>query len=52
MIIMNAPVSAYNGEQAFWINGKRKIHLGAGFPKGKWVWDGFGTYSYRVTQSG
>jgi hypothetical protein len=41
MVIMNAPVSAFNGEQAFWINGERKIHLGNGFPKGKWVWDGF-----------
>lgn len=41
MVKMNNPVSAYNGEQAFWINGEKKVHLGQGFPRGEWIWDGF-----------
>ena len=41
MMIMNNPVSSSNGEQAFWINGKKILHLGAGFPTGYWVWDKF-----------
>jgi hypothetical protein len=41
MVKMNSPVTAYNGEQAFWINGEKKLHLGQGFPKGTWAWDGF-----------
>jgi len=41
MVKLNAPLSAYNGEQAFWINGQKKHHLGLGFPRGYWVWDSF-----------
>ena len=41
MVKMNDPVSASNGEQAFWIDGVRKNHLGPGFPRGEWIWDGF-----------
>jgi hypothetical protein len=41
MVQMNRPVSSYNGEQAFWIDGVRRAHLGPGFPAGNWVWDGF-----------
>ncbi|MCF6224639.1 MAG: hypothetical protein L3J34_13075 [Flavobacteriaceae bacterium] len=32
MLKMNDPVNEYNGEQAFWINGKKILHLGKGFP--------------------
>ncbi len=32
MIKLNNPVDQYNGEQAFWINGKKILHLGKGFP--------------------
>lgn len=48
MMKMNDPVAESNGEQAIWIDGKpwRKdgqliSHLGAGFPRGRWVWDSF-----------
>jgi hypothetical protein len=41
MVKMNDPVTAYNGEQAFWINGEKMAHLGPGFPVGTWIWDGF-----------
>jgi len=48
MVKMNTPVTASNGEQAFWIDGKPwkrdgqvSTHLGPGFPKGKWVHDSF-----------
>lgn len=48
MMKMNDPVSAGNGEQALWIDGKPWTkegqlvsHLGPGFPRGKWVWDSF-----------
>jgi len=41
MVKMNDPVDSFNGEQAFWIDGVRKAHLGEGFPLGDWVWDGF-----------
>lgn len=48
MMKMNTPVTAHNGEQAMWIDGKswKKdgqiiSRLGEGFPKGKWVWDSF-----------
>jgi hypothetical protein len=41
MMKMNNPVDSTNGEQAFWINGKKIIHLGEGFPKGHWIWDRF-----------
>jgi hypothetical protein len=41
MVKLNDPVDSYNGEQAFWIEGERKNHLGPGFPRGEWIWDGF-----------
>lgn len=41
MVKMNIPVSAYNGEQALWINGKKVQHLGENFPKGDWTWGKF-----------
>jgi hypothetical protein len=41
MVSMNDPVTASNGEQAFWIDGELKNHLGLGFPRGWWIWDGF-----------
>ncbi len=41
MVKMNDPVTASNGEQAFWINGEKMTHLGPGFPRGSWIWDGF-----------
>ncbi len=43
MVKMNDPVTASNGEQAFWIDGKLwrvgdqvVSHIGEGFPKGNW----------------
>jgi len=33
MIKLNNPVSASNGELAYWINGTKVLHLGPGFPK-------------------
>lgn len=41
MMKINEPVDSYNGEMAFWINGKKINHLGKGFPNGYWVWDKF-----------
>lgn len=48
MMKMNQPVTASNGEQALWIDGRPWVkdgqvvsHLGSGFPRGKWVWDSF-----------
>lgn len=41
MVKMNDPVSSSNGEQAFWIDGVKKNHLGQGFPRGIWTWDNF-----------
>ena len=41
MVKMNDPVTDSNGEQAFWIDGVQKNHLGPGFPRGEWIWDGF-----------
>jgi hypothetical protein len=41
MMKVNDPVATYNGEQAFWINGKKIQHLGKGFPNGYWIWDKF-----------
>jgi len=48
MMKMNDPVTQSNGEQALWIDGRPWVkdgqtvsHLGAGFPRGKWVWDSF-----------
>jgi hypothetical protein len=37
MIKVNDPVASSNGEQAFWLNGKKIVHLGPGFPKGVWI---------------
>jgi len=39
MMKVNDPVNAYNGEQAFWVNGEKIQHLGEGFPNGYWIWD-------------
>lgn len=41
MVKLNNPVSAFNGEQAFWINGQLAQHLGPGFPNGSWSGDQF-----------
>jgi hypothetical protein len=48
MMKMNQPVTANNGEQSLWIDGRPWVkqgqtvsHLGLGFPRGKWVWDSF-----------
>jgi uncharacterized repeat protein (TIGR01451 family) len=41
MVKLNNPVSSYNGELALWIDGEQIIHLGEGFPNGRWVWDSF-----------
>lgn len=41
MIKMNEPVESSNGEQAFWINGEKILHMGEGFPNGYWIWDKF-----------
>ncbi|MBN1676553.1 MAG: hypothetical protein JXR37_36255 [Kiritimatiellae bacterium] len=41
MVKLNDPVTAYNGEQAFWIDGEKKSHLGLGFPNGTWDHGGF-----------
>jgi len=43
MMKVNDPVESFNGEQAFWINGKKVLHLGKGFPHGHWKWDQFHT---------
>ncbi len=32
MLKINDPVNEHNGEQAFWIDGKKIVHLGKGFP--------------------
>ena len=44
MVKVNDPVSASNGEQAFWIDGKLHrrggqitSHIGPGFPRGRWT---------------
>jgi hypothetical protein len=58
MVKMNNPASSYNGEQAFWINGEKKSHLGLGFPNGIWDYGGFAPvstgapfegFSWRIT---
>ena len=41
MMKLNDPVDSFNGEQAFWLNGKKIHQLGEGFPNGYWVWDKF-----------
>ena len=41
MIKLNNPVDESNGEQALWIDGKKIIHIGQGFPEGYWVWGNF-----------
>jgi len=40
MVKLNNPASSKNGEQAFWINGEKKLHLGPGFPMGRY-YNGF-----------
>ena len=40
MVQMN-DVGKPNGELALWIDGRPVSHLGAGFPRGKWVFDKF-----------
>jgi hypothetical protein len=40
MVQMN-DVGQSNGELALWIDGRPVSHLGAGFPRGKWVFDKF-----------
>jgi len=37
MLKINNPVVSKNGEQAFWLNGKKTADLGLGFPKGNWI---------------
>lgn len=41
MMKCNDPVNAFNGEQAFWVDGKKVLHLQQGSPRGYWVWDTF-----------
>jgi len=41
MVKLNDPVTASNGELAFWINGAKENHLGPDFPRGSWIWDSF-----------
>jgi hypothetical protein len=41
MMKMNEPVESSNGEQAFWINGEKILHMGEGFPNGYWTKDKF-----------
>jgi hypothetical protein len=41
MVKMNNPVTSYNGEQAFWIDGQLANHLALGSPRGTWTWDSF-----------
>lgn len=41
MIKMNDPPDAFNGQQAFWINGEKVLHMGEGYPSGYWSKDRF-----------
>jgi hypothetical protein len=41
MVKLNNPVTAFNGEHAFWLNGVKVSHLGQGFPNGTWVGGNF-----------
>lgn len=41
MIKLNEPVSSSNGELALWIDGRKIIHLGQGFPNGYWENENF-----------
>ncbi len=52
MMKLNNPVTSYSGEQALWIDGKKIIHLGKGFPKGYWVWDSFYSHPDSVPFEG
>lgn len=36
MLTCNDPVTSLKGEQAFWINDEKAVHLGEGFPGGYW----------------
>ena len=67
MMKMNSPATEYNGEQAFWIDGRLvrgggqiTSHLGKGFPHGKWIHDSwwpeadgepFEGYRWRSTEN-
>lgn len=44
MIKLNTP-KAYDGEQAFWINGKKIGHWKTGSPEGTWLRENFRTFS-------
>lgn len=41
MMKCNDPVFSFSGEQAFWIDGTKVLHLREGMPRGYWVWDSF-----------
>lgn len=41
MVKLNEPVNSSNGELALWIDGKKIIHLGQGFPNGFWEKENF-----------
>jgi hypothetical protein len=41
MIDLNDPLNSYNGELAVWIDGEPIVHLGQGFPNGRWVGPAF-----------
>ena len=45
MVKMNA-IGKHDGEQAFWIDGKKVGHWGPGFPLGSWMRDGFVTSGF------
>jgi hypothetical protein len=41
MIKLNEPANSSNGELALWIDGRKIIHLGQGFPNGYWEKENF-----------
>jgi len=41
MVRLNDPPDAANGELALWLDGEPVLHLRAGGPGGRWVWDTF-----------
>jgi len=41
MVKLNNPVTSFNGEHAFWIDGVQISHLGQGFPNGTWAGGNF-----------
>jgi len=50
MVKLNDP-GAYNGEQAFWIDGKKVGHWKLGSPKGTWMRESFRTFGQWNTDS-